>query len=54
MGFSTNRGEFEVLVGGKLGDDGCEERHHPELAEEDKGEDGEDENCGGEDTFHCV
>jgi hypothetical protein len=45
-------GKLEVFVGGKLSDDGGEERHHPELAEEDESEDCEDEDQGGEDAFH--
>ena len=36
MGFGTDGGELEVLVGGQLGDDGGEESDHPELAEEDE------------------
>ena len=52
MGMGADGGELEVLVGGQFGDDGGEEGDHPELAEEDEGEDGEDEDCGGEDSFH--
>ena len=52
VGFGADGGQLEVLVGGQFGDDGGEERDHPELAEEDEGEDGEDEDCGGEDSFH--
>ncbi len=54
MGVRADGGQLEVLVGGQLGDDGGEESDHPELAEEDEGEDGEDEDCGGEDSFHCA
>ena len=52
VGFGTDGGELEVLVGGEFGDDGREERNHPELAEEDEREDGDDEDDGGEDSFH--
>ncbi len=54
VGFGADRGELEILVGGELGDDGGEEGDHPELAKEDEGEDDEDEDCGGEDSFHEV
>ena len=52
MGFGTYRGKLEILVCGELSDDCREESDHPELAEEDEGEDGEDEDGGGEDAFH--
>ena len=44
VGFGAYGGELEVLIGGELCDDGAEEGDHPQLAEEDEGEDGEDEN----------
>ncbi len=53
MGFGTNCSELEVLVSGQFGDDRGEEGDHPQLAEEDEGEDSENEDCGGEDTFHA-
>ena len=52
VGFGADGGELEVLVGGQLGDDGRGEGDHPELTEEDEREDGEDEDDGGEDSFH--
>ncbi len=52
VGFGADGGELDVLVGGEYGDDGRGEGDHPKLAEEDEGEDGEDEDCGGEDSFH--
>ena len=54
VGFGADGGQLDVLVGGELGDDGCSEGDHPELAEEDEREDGEDEDDGGEDSFHLV
>ena len=52
VGLGADCGQLEVFVGGELGDDGGEERDHPELAEEDEGQDGEDEHCSGKDSFH--
>jgi hypothetical protein len=52
VGLSPDRGKLEVLVGGQLGDDGGEKSDHPQLPEEDKGEDSKDEDDSGKDTFH--
>ena len=52
VGFGAYSGQLEVFVGGEFGDDGREEGDHPELAEEDEGKDGEDEDRSGKDAFH--
>ena len=53
MSLCSDCGEPEVLIGGELGDKCGEECNHPQLAEEDEGEDGEDEDQGSEDSFHA-
>lgn len=52
MGLGADLGQREELKGGELGDEQRGDGDHPELAKEDEGEDGKDEDEGGEDAFH--
>ena len=50
---SADRGELQEFVGGELRHERGGHGDHPEIAEEDEGEDSSDQNKGGEDAFHC-
>ena len=52
MGLRADLRQREELEGGELGDEQGGKSDHPEPAEEDKGEDGEDQDEGSEDAFH--